>query len=40
MTWSTIEEEIPDNRNVGTVHELDVMIKNLKSVNQNSKSSL
>lgn len=40
MDWTTLEEEIPQNRNIGTIHELDVMIGNLKKVNRNSKSSL
>jgi len=28
MNWKTLEEELPYNRNIGTVHELDVMIGN------------
>jgi hypothetical protein len=40
MNWSTLEEELPDNRNIGTIHELDVMIGNLKKVLRNSKSSM
>ena len=39
MNWSTLEEEIPYNRNIGTIHELDVMINNLKKVIRNSKST-
>ncbi len=40
MNWSTLEEELPDNRNIGTIHGLDVMIGNLKKVLRNSKSSM
>ncbi len=40
MNWSTLEEEIHLNRNIGTIHELDVMIGNLKKVIRNSKTSL
>jgi hypothetical protein len=40
MNWSTLEEEVPHNRNIGTIHELDVMIGNLKRAIRNSKSSL
>jgi hypothetical protein len=40
MNWSTLEEEVPHNRNIGTIHELDVMIGNLKKVLRNSKSSM
>ena len=40
MTWSLLEEEIPDNRNIGTIHELDVMINNLKKVVRNSNTSM
>ncbi|CAF0882397.1 unnamed protein product [Adineta steineri] len=38
ITWSTLENEIPYNKNIGTIHELDVMINNLKKVIRNSKS--
>jgi hypothetical protein len=38
MDWSTLEEEVPRNRNIGTIHELDVMIGNLKKVIRNSKA--
>jgi hypothetical protein len=38
MDWSTLEEEVPHNRNIGTIHELDVMIGNLKKVIRNSKA--
>ncbi|CAF4315512.1 unnamed protein product [Rotaria socialis] len=40
ITWSNLEEQLPCNRNVGTIHELDVMINNLKKVIHNSKQSL
>jgi hypothetical protein len=40
MTWSSLEEEMPDNRNIGTIHELDVMINNLKKVVRNSNTSM
>ena len=40
MTWSSLEEELPDNRNIGTIHELDVMINNLKKAMRNSNTSM
>ncbi|CAF2610652.1 unnamed protein product [Rotaria sp. Silwood2] len=40
INWSRLEEEIPHNRNIGTIHQLDVMIGNLKKVIRNSKSSI
>ncbi|CAF1049403.1 unnamed protein product [Rotaria sordida] len=40
ISWSELEEEIPHNRNIGTIHQLDVMIDNLKKVIRNSKSSI
>jgi hypothetical protein len=40
MNWSTLEEEVPRNRNIGTIHELDVMIGNLKRAIRNAKSPL
>ncbi|CAF3473349.1 unnamed protein product [Rotaria sp. Silwood1] len=40
INWSRLEEEIPHNRNIGTIHQLDVMIDNLKKVIRNSKSSI
>ena len=40
MNWNSLEEEIPCNRNVGTIRELDVMIDNLKKVIHNSKTSM
>ncbi|CAF1170774.1 unnamed protein product [Rotaria magnacalcarata] len=40
ITWLNLEEQLPCNRNVGTIHELDVMINNLKKVTHNSKESL
>lgn len=40
MNWDSLEEEIPCNRNVGTIHELDVMIDNLKKVIHHSKTSM
>ncbi|CAF0839404.1 unnamed protein product [Adineta ricciae] len=40
MNWDSLEEEIPCNRNVGTIRELDVMIDNLKRVIHNSKTSI
>ena len=39
MDWLSLEKEIPRNKNIGPVHELDVMINNLKKVIRNSKSS-
>ncbi|CAF1003574.1 unnamed protein product [Adineta steineri] len=38
ITWSALENEIPYNKNIGMIHELDVMINNLKKVIRNSKS--
>ena len=40
MNWSTLEEEVPGNRNIGTIHELDVMINNLKKAMRHSKPSM
>lgn len=40
MTWSNLEEELSYNRNIGTIHELDVMIDNLKRVMRTSNTSL
>ena len=40
IAWSNLEEELLYNRNIGTIHELDVMINNLKKVIHNSKASL
>jgi len=40
MTWSNLEEEMPYNRNIGTIHELDVMIDNLKKGMKNSSNPM
>jgi hypothetical protein len=40
MNWSTLEEEIPRQKRYNTIHQLDVMINNLKKVIRTSKSSL
>ena len=40
MTWSTLEDELPRQKHFDTIHQLDVMINNLKKVIQTSKSSL
>jgi hypothetical protein len=40
MNWTTLEEELPHNRNIGIIHELDVMIGNLKKVMRNSNTSI
>jgi hypothetical protein len=40
MNWTTLEEELPHNRNIGIIHELDVMIGNLKKVMRNSNTSM
>jgi hypothetical protein len=40
MNWKTLEGEVPLNRNIGTIHELDVMIGNLKKAIRISKSSI
>jgi hypothetical protein len=39
MNWSTLEEEIPRQKRYNTIHQLDVMINNLKKVIRTSKSS-
>ena len=39
MNWSTLENEIALQKHFDTVHQLDVMINNLKKVIQTSKSS-
>ncbi|CAF1326889.1 unnamed protein product [Adineta steineri] len=40
MDWSTLEDEIPRQKHFDTIHQLDVMINNLKKVIRTSKSSL
>lgn len=40
MTWSTLEEELHYNRNIGPIHELEVMMENLKRVTRTSNTSL
>lgn len=40
MNWSNLEEEMPYNRNIGNIHELDVMIDNLNKGMKNSSSTL
>jgi hypothetical protein len=40
MNWDTLEEEVPRNKNIGTIHELDVMIGNLKRAIKSPKFSL
>jgi cellulose biosynthesis protein BcsQ len=39
MDWSTLEDEIPKQKNRNTIHQLDGMINNLKKVIRTSKSS-
>jgi hypothetical protein len=40
MNWSTLEDEIPRQKHFDTIHQLDVMINNLKKVIQTSKESM
>ena len=40
MTWSRLETEIPRQKHIDTIHQLDVMIDNLKKVMRTSKSSM
>jgi hypothetical protein len=40
MTWSSLEDEIPRQKHYDTIHQLDVMINNLKKVMRTSKSSI
>ncbi|UJR08969.1 hypothetical protein I4U23_013220 [Adineta vaga] len=40
MNWSTLEEEIPRQKHFDSIHQLDVMINNLKKVILTSKSSI
>ncbi|UJR37241.1 hypothetical protein I4U23_029950 [Adineta vaga] len=40
MNWTSLETKILPNRTTGTIHELDVMIDNLKKVNHHGKSSI
>jgi hypothetical protein len=40
MNWSTLENEIPRRKHFDTIHQLDVMINNLKKVIRTSKSSI
>ncbi len=40
MTWSTLENEIPRRKHFDTIHQIDVMINNLKKVIRTSKSSM
>ncbi len=40
MTWSSLEDEIPRQKHIDTIHQLDVMINNLKKVMRTTKSSM
>ena len=40
MTWSSLEDEIPRQKHIDTIYQLDVMINNLKKVMRTTKSSL
>jgi hypothetical protein len=40
MNWSTLEKEIPRRKHFDTIHQLDVMINNLKKVIRTSKTSM
>ncbi|CAF1121971.1 unnamed protein product [Rotaria sordida] len=40
INWTTLENEIPRQKHFDTVHQLDVMINNLKKVIRTSKSSI
>jgi hypothetical protein len=40
MNWSTLEKEIPRRKHFDTIHQIDVMINNLKKVIRTSKSSM
>lgn len=40
MNWSKLEDEIPRQKHTDTIHQLDVMIDNLKKVMRTSKSSM
>lgn len=40
MTWSSLEQELPRQKHFDTIHQLDIMINNLKKVIKNSKDSI